>query len=52
MLICKSLFKLIEEETMSLKTEKRKVLTANNFRFDVRLSGKSLMYVRKVADQE
>ena len=32
-----SLFKLIEEKSISLKTEKKEILSANNFRFGARL---------------
>ena len=43
----KSVFKLIVEEPMSLKTEKGKASATKIFGFDVRLSGKSLICIKK-----
>lgn len=45
-ILVKSLFNLIAEDSMSLKTEKGKVSAAKIFGFDVRLSGKSFICVK------
>ena len=47
LIFIESLFKLFAEELMFWTTEKREVLFPNNFVFEIKLSDKSLIQIRK-----